>query len=68
MKQKKLRLADLQGKLTREEMKRIMAGSGGSGEGCTCNSSDDCTDPRYPVCVRSCEGPHGQYHGHCAAQ
>jgi hypothetical protein len=66
MKQKKLRLADLQGKLSRDEMKRIMAGSGGSAK-CDCNSADDCKDSSKPRCVNDCGGPVGGYWGICAA-
>ena len=45
MKTKKMNLADMQGKLSRTEMKDIMAGvNAPPGEDpCTCNSADDCT-------------------------
>lgn len=41
MQTKKMSLANIQGKLSRAEMKSIMAGSG-SGDACNCNSNDDC--------------------------
>jgi len=40
MQTKKMSLANIQGKLSRAEMKNIMAGSGSS---CTCYSNSDCT-------------------------
>ena len=49
MKTKKMRLAKIQGKLSRAEMKNIMAGSGGSGTICNCNSNDNCSGTK-PTC------------------
>jgi len=44
MQTKKMSLANIQGKLSRAEMKNIMAGSGGetSGYGTCCTSGGDC--------------------------
>ncbi len=48
MKTRKISLADIQGKLSRAEMKNIMAGSGGQGcgtcgvVGCDCYNAIDC--------------------------
>jgi hypothetical protein len=67
MKQKKLRLSDLQGKLSREEMKRIMAGSDGSANDCNCNSADECSAPT-PVCGNACNGPKNGKWGKCVSQ
>jgi hypothetical protein len=39
---KKMSLATIQGKLSRQEMKNIMAGSGGSGYGTCCTPQGDC--------------------------
>ena len=36
-------LANMQGKLSRNEMKSIMAGSASLSAQCNCNSADDCT-------------------------
>lgn len=41
MQTKKLSFSIVQGKLSRKEMKSIMAGSD-DGEACNCNSNDDC--------------------------
>ncbi len=43
METKKMSLANIQGKLSRAEMKNIMAGYTPIAEKCTCNSPDDCT-------------------------
>jgi hypothetical protein len=42
MQTKKMNLANIQGKLSRAEMKNIMAGSGGHCDTHTCNSPDQC--------------------------
>ena len=44
MKKNKMSLANIQGKLSRAEMKNIMAGSGSSGSNCnsSCSSDSDC--------------------------
>lgn len=47
MKTSKMSLANIQGKLSRAEMKNIMAGSGGDGVACTDNSQ--CTP--YGNCI-----------------
>ena len=61
MKTKKMSLANIQGKLSRTEMKNIMAGSGAS-ETCDCNSKDTCpSDKTY--CV-ACSGS-SKYAGVC---
>lgn len=57
-------LANIQGKLSRAEMKKIMAGSGGGG--CDCNSKDDCTSDK-PYCVNGCGGPVGGKWGNCSS-
>ncbi len=44
MKTKKMSIANIRGKLSRSEMKNIMAGSGSDPEICECNSPDDCTE------------------------
>ncbi len=45
MKTTKMNLANVQGKLSRTEMKNIMAGNPPVGaDKCTCNSADDCTE------------------------
>jgi len=43
MEKTKLSLANVQGKLSRAEMKNVMAGSGGAGNACTGKSKDDCS-------------------------
>jgi hypothetical protein len=42
MKTKKMSLANIQGKLSKAEMKNIMAGSDDSGYGTCCTASGDC--------------------------
>lgn len=67
MKTKKMSLANIQGKLSRTEMKKIMAGSGVS-ENCNCNSKDDCSGTT-PCCVGGCtvsSGKQGVCHTECA--
>jgi len=61
MKTTKLSLANVQGKLSRSEMKNIMAGKNALPT-CNCNSSDDCTTWNES-CMASCEGGTGA--GHC---
>jgi hypothetical protein len=72
MNRQKLSLAAIQDKLSRNEMKQIMAGldevspPGGGGSGrCNCNSSDDCPTEK-PVCY-NCEaiGGGGPKVGYC---
>ena len=63
MKTQKMNLANIMGKLSRAEMKKIMAGSG---ETCNCNSKDDCSTSK-PYCVNGCGGPVGGKWGNCAA-
>lgn len=63
MKLKKLSIENIHGKLTRAEMKKIMAGSGT----CDCNSASDCTDASKPRCVNACGGPVNGKWGICAA-
>ena len=43
MKTQKMSLANMQGKLSRHEMKSIMAGAVALADVCNCNSKDDCT-------------------------
>lgn len=51
-------LANIQGKLSRSEMKKIMAGSRGKcGDGCT-NPATDCTDSSCPKCISQNQGPY----------
>jgi hypothetical protein len=68
MKQTKLSLKELQGKLSRSEMRQIMAGvGGGGGNNCNCNSADDCSGSSSHRC-NSCGGKAGdKYQGACAA-
>jgi hypothetical protein len=62
MKTTKMSLATIQGKLSRAEMKKIMAGSGGSsGDICNCNSKDDCGSGES--CYNGCTG--GGKAGYC---
>ena len=64
MKTKKMSLANIQGKLSRAEMKNIMAGSGGSG-GC-CGSDRDCGgNATFCDNAYSCDCGHGQGPGCC---
>ena len=52
MKTKKMSLENIQGKLSRAEMKNIMAGSGGSGGKCgnLCFTADDCPTSNCGQC------------------
>jgi hypothetical protein len=50
MKTLKMSLENIQGKLSRIEMKNIMAGSTGSGDHC-----GDICGPAYPPCDGSCQ-------------
>ena len=54
MKTTKMSLANIQGKLSRTEMKNIMAGLKGAGDPCNCNSADDCTTWNE-MCIAGCE-------------
>jgi hypothetical protein len=53
-------LANIQGKLSRAEMKKIMAGSGGNEGKCgdNCRSNTDCKDTRCPTCRSKNGGPY----------
>ena len=65
METKKMSLANIQGKLSRAEMKNIMAGLadvGGALPKCNCNSPEDCTATNE-LCMSSCQGGTGA--GHC---
>jgi hypothetical protein len=65
MKTTKMSLATIQGKLSRAEMKKIMAGSGSSNE-CNCNSADDCTNSTVGKrCMNDCNGPKNGKYGVC---
>jgi len=65
MKTKKMSLANIQGKLSRAEMKNIMAGCGGTGS-CNCNNQDECGG-NTPCCVACSGGPKaGVCHSECA--
>jgi len=61
MQTKKLSLANIQGKLSRDEMKSIMAGKAAPGIDCDCNSKDDCT--YNELCIAGCSGGTGA--GYC---
>ena len=61
MKTKKMSLATIQGKLSRSEMKNIMAGSGGGGDGCqsgrlSCKTTSDCADVNAGLCCLQSDG------------
>ncbi len=61
MKRTKMSLANIQGKLSRAEMKNIMAGSGGGGGGNQCNvycgtGSGQSCDSTCPNCVDAGNG------------
>ncbi len=61
---KKMSLANMQGKLSRTEMKNIMAGLSG-GAICTCNSADQCTATNE-LCMNSgCDKGTSGYQGTC---
>jgi hypothetical protein len=59
MQTKKMSLANIKGKLSRAEMKNIMAGSDAT---CDCNSKDTCASDK-PYCV-ACNGS-STYAGVC---
>ncbi len=60
MKPKKLSLEDLQGKMSKSEMKQIMAGSAT----CNCNSTDNCSGGKR--CFNDRGGKTGdKYQGVC---
>lgn len=63
MKLKKLSLSEIKGKLSRVDMKKIMAGS--DAESCNCNSADTCGGGQ--ICGSWCNGGNG-YYGHCTTQ
>ena len=64
METKKMSLANIQGKLSRVEMKNIMAGLNG-GTTCSCNSSDQCTATNE-LCMNSgCDQGSSGYVGTC---
>ena len=60
MKTKKMSLADVKDKLSRAEMKNIMAGTAPGGGKCGdfCNSSDDCPDSHCGLCESKDDGPY----------
>ena len=63
MKTTKMSLASIQGKLSRSEMKNIMAGSGGGG---CCGSDRDCGgNASYCNKAYSCDCGHGAGAGCC---
>lgn len=62
MKNEKMSLANIQGKLSRDEMKNIMAGTAPGGTACNCNSKDDCTTWNE-LCIAGCTGGTGA--GYC---
>ena len=66
MKTTKMNLANIQGKLSRAEMKNIMAGLTTTGglPVCNCNSADDCTATNE-LCMSSCEAGITGKAGHC---
>ncbi len=65
MQTKKMSLANIEGKLSRVEMKNIMAGSGSGG----CCASDSNCGGNAPYCNKqySCDCGHGQGPGCCTA-
>ena len=68
MKKLKLSLQNIEGVevLTREQLKMVMGGDGGSGGDpkCDCNSKDDCSKER-PNCL-NCGGPVSGFYGFCS--
>ena len=65
MKTQKMSLANIQGKLSRAEMKNIMAGSGLSGEGLSCDGPYGNAFCRsYSVCL-DCSNTSGFGVGQC---
>ena len=58
MQTKKMSLANIKGKLSRTEMKNIMAGSGGSGMQCVCNNGNDAGMVSCDTCERYCSTDH----------
>ena len=63
MKTKKMSLVNIAGRLSREEMKNIIAGYVAPGENCNCNNADDCSATNE-LCMASCTAVPG-YAGHC---
>ncbi len=65
MQTKKISLATIQGKLSRTEMKNIMAGLSTDPPACTCNSGDQCTATNE-LCMNSgCTKGTTGYQGTC---
>ena len=65
--QNKISLDKIQGQLSRNEMKKIMAGDASAGSTCNCNSKDDCKDNMD--CLNSCGGKVGDtFVGICGCQ
>lgn len=62
----KMSLENIKGKLSRAEMKSIMAGLFEVlDETCNCNSADDCT-ANNEMCINGCSGkPGDKYQGIC---
>ena len=52
-------LSNIQGKLSRTEMKKIMAGTSASAAQCNCNSADDCTTWNE-MCLKLCDRSNGK--------
>ncbi|MBA3286373.1 MAG: hypothetical protein H0U27_15115 [Nitrosopumilus sp.] len=63
METKKMSLVNIQGRMSRAEMKKIMAGSGTVE--CNCNSADDCETGI--LCYNRCGGPVNGKYGACGA-
>jgi len=52
-------LANIQGKLSRDDMKSIMAGTVSLADPCHCNSTDDCTTWNE-MCLKLCDRSNGK--------
>jgi hypothetical protein len=65
MKTTKMSLANIQGKLSRTEMKKIMAGSGGDGWNGPCGPSCSAQGPTCQ-CYLSTSGYNDEYLCHCS--
>ncbi len=63
MKPNKMNLENIQGKLSRNEMKNIMAGNAPGTGPCNCNSKDECKEGE--ICGSDCEVGNTGKAGHC---
>lgn len=65
MKTKKISLANVQGQLSREEMKNIMGGVVGGNPTCNCNKQEDCSADNT-MCLSGCTAdPNTTCQGYC---